>query len=405
VASGPSLRNWLKRSPTVERLNASVKARLQEREAERALRAYQREAARLGIQCPSGQALAAAVRARLEKRRGKRPAKAKGQLHIFLACGVYNWERVLPMALAPFGKVTSFDWRAHGFDEFMPDWLGRREEMNRQMLQAFHAADREQPVDAVVACVSGNNTSPQTLLEMAGAGAAVFNFCWDDKINFPGKLVGGRYTSPAAIASAVDLNLTNAPESVVKYAVHGGPGMFWPEAAHPEVHRPYELPFEFDVTFVGARYGWRPRFIDELAGLGVKVECFGRGWPNGPLSDEEMVKLYSRSRINLGVGGVGHSRKLLCLKGRDFEVPMSGGLYLTQHNPELSFVYDLGREIVTHRDARECAQIIHELLADPTRAAAIRLAGRERSLKDHTYEARWGQVFGLAGLIDGGLGQ
>ncbi|HWE96419.1 MAG TPA: glycosyltransferase [Tepidisphaeraceae bacterium] len=394
------MRSLLKRIPAIERLNATLKARLQEREAATSLRSYRERAAAGGIECPEGEALATAVRARLARRRGGRPAGAKGEMHLFIAYGVYNWERVLPTALAPFGRVSAFDWRARGFDEFAPDWLIHRDDMNRAMLDAFRAAHREQPVDAVVAYVSGNNTSPQALAEMAGAGAAVFNFCWDDKINFPGHMSGGRYTSPAAIAGAVDLNLTNAPDSVVKYAVHGGLAMFWPEAAYPPVHRPYDAPFEFDVTFVGARYGWRPQFIDELAGEGIKVECFGRGWPNGPLSDEEMVRLYSRSRINLGVGGVGHSRKLLCIKGRDFEVPMSGGLYLTQHNPELSFVFEIGREIMTYRSAADCAATVHELLADPARAAEIRRAARARSLRDHTYESRWTQAFGMAGLMD-----
>jgi len=130
------------------------------------------------------------------------------------------------------------------------------------------------------------------------------------------------------------------------------------------------------------------------------VECFGKGWSNGSLSDEEMVKLYSQSRINLGFAGVGYSRRLMCLKGRDFEVPMSGGLYLTQDNPELRLVFDLGREIVTYQDEADCAHIISELLRDHKRAEAIRNAGRARCLKDHTYKARWEQVFRLAGIIE-----
>ena len=175
--------------------------------------------------------------------------------------------------------------------------------------------------------------------------------------------------------------------------------MFWPEAAHPDWHRPYDVPFEYDVSFVGGRYGWRPRFISKLIKLGIDVERFGPGWDNGALSDEEMIKLYSRSRINLGFGGVAHSRKLTCLKGRDFEVPMSGGLYLTQDNPELSLVYDVGKEIVTYKDEEDCARVIRELLDDPERAAAIRQAGRQRCLKDHTYKARWTEVLRLSGLM------
>jgi hypothetical protein len=257
---------------------------------------------------------------------------------VFLAYPLTNWEGVLPRALAPFGRVTAFEWRSLGFDDRRPDWLAQRDGMQAAMLDAFSRANAEQRIDAVVAYVSGRDAAPETLTALGRAGAVVFNMCWDDKLGFPGRMLGGRHEGTAAIAHAVDLNLTNAPESIVKYAVHGGLALFWPEAAHPEVHRPFDVPFDIDVSFAGACYGRRPR-------------CHGRGWPNGAVTDDQMIELYSRSRINLGFGGVGHSRRLMCLKGRDFEVPMSGGLYLTQDNPELGLVYDVGREIVTYTDA------------------------------------------------------
>ena len=390
----------LKQIPLVDRANMLLKARLQEQRAARSLAHYRREGQRSHTICLEGEALQAVVRNRLAGRSDNRWPKSKGQLHIFLAYYVSNWEAILPHALAPFGKVTAFEWRSQGFDDRAADWLQHRDVMNTAMLEAFRAANRESPIDAVVGYLSGYNTAPEILQEMARSGAAIFNFCWDDKLAFPGKRCAGRYASPAAIAHVVDLNLTNAQESIVKYRSHGGLAMFWPEAAHPEVHHSYDLPFEFDVSFVGARYSWRPDFIAELNQCGVQVACFGRGWPNGPVSDEGMVRLYSRSRINLGFSSIGHSRHLMHLKGRDFEVPMSGGLYLTQDNPELSMVFDVGKEIVTYTDARDCATKIRALLADPEYALSIRHAGRARALRDHTYEGRWEQVFALAGLLE-----
>ena len=101
--------------------------------------------------------------------------------------------------------------------------------------------------------------------------AVIFNFNWDDKLGFHGRMVGGRWTGPAALASVVDVNLTNAPESCIKYFAEGGLAMFWPEAAHPDIHKPYDLPFEYDVSFVGGKYGWRPKFIARLQKMGIKV--------------------------------------------------------------------------------------------------------------------------------------
>jgi spore maturation protein CgeB len=133
--------------------------------------------------------------------------------------------------------------------------------------------------------------------------------------------------------------------------------------------------------------------------MGVDVACFGAGWENGPLSDEEMVKLYSQTRINLGFAGVGHSKKLMCLKGRDFEVPMSGGLYLTQNNPELALVYDIGKEIVTYNDEQDCVRKIKWLLNHPNEIAKIQKAGRKRAMQDHSWEKRFDQLFNIAGIL------
>jgi spore maturation protein CgeB len=68
---------------------------------------------------------------------------------------------------------------------------------------------------------------------------------------------------------------------------------------------------------------------------GIEVEAFGFGWSNGPLSTQEMVRMYSKSKINLGFGEITNLIDTYCLTGRDFEIPMSGGLYLTEYNPEL----------------------------------------------------------------------
>lgn len=396
---GP-IKTLLKQSAALYAINAHYKAVAQLGRARYIALRYRRKAIRLGLVVPRERALQEALRKRLHDRAHVRGwPRRLGDLHLFVVFGLRNWESVLPRALSVFGETSVFEWRSHGFDDTAPDWLSRRDAMNEAMLAAFHEANRRRPVDAVVSYVSGYTVSPSTLAAMATSGAAIFNFSFDDKLYFPGRIIGGRWESPAALASVVDLNLTSDPGSIVRYMVHGGLAMFHPEAADPNLHRPQDVSFEYDVSFIGANYGWRPRFIRRLEKLGIKVECFGPGWPNGEVGLDQMARIYSCSRINLGFAGIGHSRRLMCLKGRDFEVPMSGGLYLTQDNPELRLVYDVGREIVTYKDELDCAQKIQSLLADERKAANIRRAGLERARRDHTYEARWGHVFRLAGLL------
>jgi hypothetical protein len=393
----------LKRIRIASAANARLKARLVERDAAAIRNRYADEAHRRGVPIPEGPALKSALISRI----GGRTAalgwpKPLGELHLFLVYGVTNWETVLPNALSPFGTVSTFEWRSRGFDESKPDWLGRRDEMNQALLRAFQAADRRRPVDVVVGYISGYTVAPQVLDQMASQGAAIVNFCFDDKIAWPGRVRGGRYTSTAAIAHAVDLNLTSDPHGSVRYFAHGGLCLFHPEAADPGWYKPLDTPFQYDVSFIGARYGWRPTLIQELHRRGIEVECFGKGWPNGALPNAQMNEIYARSRVNLGFGGIGFSKDLLCLKGRDFEVPMSGAVYLTQDNPELSAVFEVGREILTYQDADDCAQTIRALLNDEKRAAQVRIAARARCLQDHTYGARWLNVFRTLGAVGDG---
>jgi len=395
-----TLKSRLKRWPLAATVNAAIKAQSMERHVAFTRRRHERALQRGELIVPEGSAFRDALRIRLGDRPERRGwPKRCGDLHLFLMYAVRNWESVLPKALAPFGHVSTFEWRSHGFDESAPDWPNRREEMNRALLAAFRAATARRPVDVVVGYVSGATIAPEILVAMAQEGAVVTNFCFDDKVHWPGDRIGGRYTSPAAIAHAVDLNLTSDPNGISRYAARRGLAIFHPEAADPEVYQPLEVPFEYDVSFIGSRFGWRPSFIAQLERMGIRVACFGEGWRNGSIRNEDMSIIYAKSRVNLGFGGIGHSRKLVCLKGRDFEVPMSGAVYLTQHNPELALVFDIGREVLTYRDVQDCARNIREVLADESRAAEIRGAARARSLRDHTYFARWRPVLETLGAL------
>ncbi len=394
-----SIKQRLKKIPIFYQANAAVKTRLQERKAADELAYYRCKAFEARMKLPEGNVLVRALRERLFQRGIHPISKQKGELHIFLVYSLNNWEAVLPFSLKPFGRVSEFEWRSLGFDNKSDSWMKQRDSMNKAMLEAFQKANSEKPVDIAIGYLSGYVCDPKILQKMAEFGTVIFNFNWDDKLGFRGKMLGGRWTGPAALAPFVDLNLTNAPESCIKYFVEGGLAMFWPEAAQHDIHKPYDLPFEYNVSFVGGKYGWRPKFISRLQKMGIKVAFFGNGGENGPLSDEKMVELYSRSRINLGFAGVGHSKKLICLKGRDFEVPMSGGLYLTQNNFELSLVYKIGKEIMTYHNEKDCAQKIKWLLANPGEAAKIRRAGRKRALKDHSWEKRFSDIFKLVGLL------
>lgn len=332
---------------------------------------------------------------------GKTP-KNKGDLHILSIYHSYNWEGPsLGPSLARFGEVCHLDWRdpalARGKQPGDAGWM---QAMHAGLLGAAHSTSAARPFDIVFTYLSGEQMTARTLDGLRAVGAPMVNLALNDKETFVGKVRGGHAFGARDICRCFDLCWTSTVDALEKYVVEGATPFYLPEGANPDVHRPYEEEMSYDVSFVGQCYGNRPEIIARLREAGVKVETFGPGWPAGPLSTEEMVRTWSRSRINLGFGGVIGYKDTYCLKGRDFEVPMSGGLYLTEHHEELLPYYEIGHEIVTYTDFDDLLANIRRLLDNPEKAAAIRRAGRERALREHTWEMRFEKVFRILGVLN-----
>jgi hypothetical protein len=122
-----------------------------------------------------------------------------------------------------------------------------------------------------------------------------------------------------------------------------------------------------------------------------------------PVSDEELIRLYSRSQVSLGFVEV-HDRNDPSLEVRrhihlrEFEAPMSGALYCTGYVDELTHFFEPGKEIVTYRNEEELLDRVRYLLSHPLQADAIRKAGRRRALAEHTYHHRYLSLFEAIGL-------
>jgi spore maturation protein CgeB len=342
----------------------------------------------------------AAIRVALRDRFPGLGPKPKGALSIIAIYHNYNWEEgALKPALEKFGTVRRYDW-FDAFNHSRRDWRSSvKAEMNRDLVVRIGQWVAEERPDVIFTYFSGELVFPETVQALRSFGVPMIHFSLNDKEHFVGKVRGGLAFGSRDICRWFDLCWTSTEDALKKYCVEGALPVYLPEGANPELHRPWELEKIIDVSFVGQCYGNRPETIRSLREAGIRVEAYGYGWPNGPLSIEEMVRLYAKSRINLGFGGVEGHEETYCLKGRDFEIPMSGGLYLTEHHPELERVYDLGKEIVTYRGFDDLLANIRHLLADPQRAEAIRQAGFRRALKEHTWEMRFERVFSLMNLV------
>ena len=270
--------------------------------------------------------------------------------------------------------------------------------MNEHFVDFVARTHRVKPLDLVLTYYSGHQVSPEAIQKINAMGIVTAAYHLDDRLYFRGQRLGGRWRGPAAVAAAYDINLTQAPESLVKYRAEGGIPFLWPLAANPELCFPRDVPFRHNVSFVGTAYGNRIRVIEYLRRHGIDVATFGQGWPGGFLPADRFQEIYCASRINLNFDDIGHT-DYQCGKIRDFEVPMCGGLMLSTHNEHLGDYFELDAEIFTFRSPQECLRQIHRLLGNKELCNTACKRARATALREHTWQVRARLLLQLIGFV------
>jgi hypothetical protein len=273
-----------------------------------------------------------------------------------------------------------------------------RAHLQKEILEAFYRAHAQKPFD--IAWFSATNifVAPQTLQEIRRAGVPVVVLNLDEKHLYLEKPLGLPNGQKPLIGS-VDVHLTNSLECVRWYMAEGAAAYFFPQGVDPEWAKPLDLPKKYDVSFLGAAYGVRRRFIESLQLQGIKVACFGRNWGTRFVSDDEKIEIFNQSVINLGMGGTGHSERQTCIKGRDIEVPGSGNVLLTTFDCELARLWTISREVLCYFNEIDAAEQIRYYLSRPAEVAAIGHAARQRALQEHTWTERMEGLLRWMGIL------
>ncbi len=86
------------------------------------------------------------------------------------------------------------------------------------------------------------------------------------------------------------------------------------------------------------------------------------------------------------------------IKGRNFEIPGTGGYLLTGAVEHLDEYYVSGKEVAVFSKRRELIEQIRFYLAHDEEREAIRDAGYQRTLRDHPYVHRFRASFRAMGL-------
>jgi spore maturation protein CgeB len=217
------------------------------------------------------------------------------------------------------------------------------------------------------------------------------------------------------LAPAFDLAVTTDADSLQKYRALADTRVHLSQwACNRYAYGKVTDELKHDVTFVGQPHGDRKQIVAGLQEAGLPVECWGFGWPAGPLEHGGMVDVFASSRVNLNLsnssqvpGVKAQVRRLLHLrpppprppqiKGRNFEVPGCGGFLLTERLPHLENYFELGHEVAVFERSDELAEQVRHWLEHEEERRALAEAGYRRVMAEHTYDHRFAAIFAQLG--------
>lgn len=278
-------------------------------------------------------------------------------------------------------------------------WYAKKVDVNRAMVNFIKEKMSQYTIDVIVCYQSGRTLTQETLDFFKTLSMPIINEGLDDERKFKSrKGPDGIYRGMKDVCSYFDLSLTTSKSALIKYAVEGGKALYKPYAANPSVYKKLGLPKKYDVVFVGAKYGTRPMYIDYLRQNGITVLTKGDGWEEGNATPDEMIELFNQAKIILGFAGVGINDDIFILKGRDFEAPLTGSLYMTQHHKELEEYFVLGKDIETYKNKEELLEKVIFYINHEKEREMIAQSGFDKCLKHYTTKAAYEKIFGYLGL-------
>jgi len=221
-------------------------------------------------------------------------------------------------------------------------------------------------------------------------------------------------------ANKFDYFSTPDVHGVIKYNEIGlSNAIYFPFGCNNLIYRKLDLKKIYDVSFVGAWHPYRKWIIDRIRKCGINVEAFGQGWPNGEISQEKMVKLFNQTCINLNISNsaswdvrylasspralinrLRSKKNIEQLKARIFEVNACEAFQLSYYVEGLGQCYDTEREICVYVDADDLIEKIKFYLAHDELRETIASAAYRRTLKDHTIDRRFLNVFEVMRLTN-----
>ena len=167
----------------------------------------------------------------------------------------------------------------------------------------------------------------------------------------------------------------------------------------------FERDRDVDLVFVGAMFRNKlPLLAKVKKAFGRRFRLHGRGswkmhlywnarfgfpgWIRA-IGFDEFIPLYHRTKIGINV----HNRGDYTVGGyRMFELPANGVMQICDGGPFLDAFYDVGKEVVSYRNADDLIEKIRYYLENDAEREAIARAGFRRVMRDHRIALRLRQA-------------
>jgi len=256
-----------------------------------------------------------------------------------------------------------------------------QEKMNKEVISIVQSYKP----DITLCIMYQDQIKKETFKELSKHGTIVLGWFCDDRARFDNY---SKYYAPY-----LDYSITTDFFSVPKYEKIGCRVILSQWGSTPDLFKPIKEEKKiYDVSFIGGPHGGRQEYINFLKSNGIEVAWFGKD-ASTYLNIDEQNKVISQSKINLNFTGNSHDPSIKQIKTRFFEITSSGGFLLSEYAPKIEDFFIPGKEIETFVTKEELVDKIKYYLTHPKEREEIARRGYLRSIKEHTYTARFRNIF------------